>query len=65
MRMDVSEERITSNFMVENEPRKTACNRWLGRIYSSETSVHIRATRRYIPEDVSILMYRCENIEFC
>jgi hypothetical protein len=27
----------------------------------SETSVHIRSARRYVPEDGSICNYRCEN----
>jgi hypothetical protein len=31
-------------------------------IRSSETSVHIRSTRRYIPED-GILSHRCENLK--
>jgi hypothetical protein len=34
-------------------------------IRSSETSVHIRTTRRYIPEDWSIRNYRCENLKSC
>jgi hypothetical protein len=29
----------------------------------SETSVHIRTTRRYIPEDGNIHCYRCENLK--
>jgi hypothetical protein len=28
-----------------------------------ETPVHIRITRRYIPEDVNIHNYRCENFK--
>jgi hypothetical protein len=29
----------------------------------SETSVHIQATRRYVPEDGSFHDYRCENLK--
>jgi hypothetical protein len=32
---------------------------------SSETSVHIRTTRRYIPEDGNIRNYRWENLKSC
>jgi hypothetical protein len=32
-------------------------------IDSSETSVHIRTTRSYIPEDGNIYNYRCENLK--
>jgi hypothetical protein len=31
-------------------------------MHSSETSVHIRTTRCYIPEDGNIHNYRCENL---
>jgi hypothetical protein len=30
---------------------------------SSETSVHIRTTRLYIPKESSIHIYRCENLK--
>jgi hypothetical protein len=56
METDVSEERATSIFLVENDRNKeSGCVRWLGRwqvkvaVCSSETSLHIRTTRRYIP----------------
>jgi hypothetical protein len=32
-------------------------------ICSSETSVHVRTTRRYIPEDGDFHNYRCENLK--
>jgi hypothetical protein len=32
---------------------------------SSETSVHIRTTRRYIPEDGNFYNYRSENLKSC
>jgi hypothetical protein len=47
---DVSEEHITSILAVENQP-------------SSETSVHIRTTRRDIPEDGNIHNYSCKNLK--
>jgi hypothetical protein len=35
-------------------------------ICSSETSVGFqRTTRRYIPDDITIRIYRCENLKFC
>jgi hypothetical protein len=34
-------------------------------IRSSETSVHIRTTRCYIPEDGDIRNYRRENLKSC
>jgi hypothetical protein len=34
-------------------------------IRTSETSVHMRITRRYIPEDGNILNYRCGKLESC
>jgi hypothetical protein len=33
-------------------------------IRSSETSVHMRITRRYVPEHGNIRNYRCENVKF-
>jgi hypothetical protein len=47
---------------------KSACSTWLGLsadrgMRPSETSVHIRTTRRYIPEDGNIHNYRCENLK--
>jgi hypothetical protein len=53
---DVSEERITSIFKVENQPgKKLACCRWIGRNVG-----HIRIARRCIPEDGNNHNYRCD-----
>jgi hypothetical protein len=38
------------------------CRPYVNRRYS-ETTAHIRTTRRYIPEDVNIHNYRCENLK--
>jgi hypothetical protein len=74
MRKDVSEERITSIFRIkQQQSKKPEYSRWLGRIlflarlifdhkFEGETSVHIRTTRRYIPEDGNIHNSRCENL---
>jgi hypothetical protein len=40
-------------------PLQSACNMWT----FSETSVHIRATQLYIPEDGNIHNYRCESLK--
>jgi hypothetical protein len=61
MRTDVSEERTTFIFGVENHmTMKLARSRWLATkkmevIRSSETSVNIRTTRRSVSEDGNIL----------
>jgi hypothetical protein len=52
------------NYLNENP----ACNRWLGRILkmgmicSSETSIHIRTTRRYVPVRTKSLLHRKASI---
>jgi hypothetical protein len=38
------------------------CSPYMKRL-SSETSVHIRTTRHYIPDDGNIHNYRCENLK--
>jgi hypothetical protein len=45
-------------FTLHLQGKKQACSRWLR---TSETSVHVRTTRRYIPEGGNIYIYRCEN----
>jgi hypothetical protein len=51
---DVSEERITSIFRVENEPsKKPACSRWLDSLPAG----------RYTQENGNIYNYRCENLK--
>jgi hypothetical protein len=46
---DVSEERMTSIFRIENQPSKEpACSRWL---------------EGYIPEDSNIHNHRCKNLK--
>jgi hypothetical protein len=64
---DVSEERITSIFKVENQPsKKPSCSRWWWKIEvirSSETSVHIQTARRYTPEYGNIHNFSCENLK--
>jgi hypothetical protein len=58
MRTDVSEERVTSIFRVEKSAEQETSVQEV--IRSSETSVHILTTRRYIPENVNIqLSYSC------
>jgi hypothetical protein len=57
---DVLEEHIASIFRVENRPsKKLTCSKWLG----SETSVHIRTTRRCIQEDGNIHNSCCDNLK--
>jgi hypothetical protein len=61
---EVSEGRITSIFRVENQTnKKPECSRCLGRIRFSETSIHIRSSWRYIPENANIHNYRWESLK--
>jgi hypothetical protein len=55
-------ELITSIFKAENlTSKKPSCNRWLGS--SSERSVNIHITLRYIPEDGNIHNCSYENLK--
>jgi hypothetical protein len=73
MGTDVSEKRITSGFRLENQPNKKAACWQATRLIldteyemmlSFETSVLVRTTLRYIPEDGNFRNYRCENLKF-